>query len=370
MAPISDIFSVMKLHDEPHPSHHHFNFLGLPGELRNQIYRLTLTTDPPRLYRQHKHSCIWCTRDPDGPQNRMVDDLGRTLPGCRCWARRGLALLLANRKIHEEAAPIFWAENHFSFEGFKSFIRLVGGSLRPQYRQMIPHVTIYLDPGRKYDGVQRMDTPMYLHMDFPPARFWDVLFECKGLRTLEIPPYRRGCPWSSTNQRLVDAELASWDRLTSELPNLMTFSWSYFARGHDRMQMPFRHIGAFEYPRRTTKRIDLTVWSPDQFRRYGPFTGEDFGFTEYLCSVDTPNGPRGPLPGKFPVSQATMDNYLRLNGVFGHKPFEETHPAGMPMDWTVELFFLPLSPETIAQNSMLRARDKNSKDAEKDASSS
>ncbi|KAG6354020.1 hypothetical protein INS49_004991 [Diaporthe citri] len=217
MAAISEAFSSLELHDEPHPRHHLFDFLALPGELRNQIYRLTLTTDPPRLDRQHKYSCDWCTWDPDQPQNRMVDQTGQNLPGCRCWARRGLALLLANRKIHEEAAPIFWAENHFSFQGVDSFIRLVGGSLRPQYRQMIPHVTIYLDPGLI---TWRMD------MDLPPVRFWDVLFECKGLRELEIPPYRR-CKQGSTDRRLVDTELACWDRLTSELPNLRAFSWSY-----------------------------------------------------------------------------------------------------------------------------------------------
>lgn len=117
--------------------------------------------------------------------------------------------------------------------------------------------------------------------------------------------------------------------------------------------------------------MDLTVLSPDQFRRYGPFTGEDFEFTQYLCLMNPPKGPRGPLPGKFRVSKATVEACLRLNGVFDHgKTYEETHPADMPMDWTVELFFLPLSPETIARNSMLRARDKNSKEAEKDASSS
>lgn len=357
MADISKAFRLLKLHGGLHPSQHHFDFLALPGELRNQIYRLTLTSDPPRLERGHKYSCKWCTWDPDEPQNRMVDYHGETLPGCsRCWVRRGLALLLANRKIHEEAAPIFWAENHFSFQGFQSFIRLVGGSVRPQYRQVIHHVTVYLDPGRKWDLRIRTSRHMWLDLDLPPVRFWDILFQCKGLRTLELPPYPRHLV-DSSDVRVVDAELASWDRLTSELPNLMTFSWSYFEWGLS--IMPIHHIPrAFDHPFRITKRFDLTVVSPDQLRRCGPCTPEDIRFSRFYCFRDSPFGPLGPLPGKFLVSTRRMEEYRRSAARMGYKDeLELTHPEGMPTDWFVEFFFLPLSPETIARNSTLRARD-------------
>lgn len=366
MADISEAVSSLELDDELYPSHHHFDFLALPGELRNQIYRLTLTTDPPRLDREHRYSCKWCTWDQVEPQNRMVDHDGQTLPGCRCWARRGLALLLANRKIHGEAAPIFWAENHFSFEGVDSFIHLVGGDLRPEYRQMIPHITIYLDPGWTDNTRKRR-----WDMDHPPARFWDVLFECKGLRKLEIPPYYScGCIPVSTDMRLVDVGSDCWGRLTSELPNLKTFSWSYFGWSRDTTSI---RCGPRDcvYPCRITKCLDLTVLSPEQFRRYGRFTCWDrrFGMSSCLCAF--PRGPRGPVRNDMLVSTGRPDEYRCAVGMIGRQnTLEVSHPEAVPTTWTVKFSLLPLSRETIARNAMLRARDKNSKKAKKDAYSS
>lgn len=357
MADISEAFSPLKLDDELYPSHHHFDFLALPGELRNQIYRLTLTTDPPRLYRQHKYSCKWCTWGPDDPQKPMIDGDGQKLPDCRCCARPGLALLLANRKINEEAASIFWAENHFSFEGFDSFILLVGGRLRPQYRQMIPDITIYYsDPGRRRETLKMFDR------DPPPVWFWGVLFKCKGLRTLEIPPYHSHIP-ESIDMRLADMDVGSWYRVTSELPNLRWFSWSYFGYCFER-----EHVRGFKYPYRMTKRVDLRQLSPDQFRRYGAFSNTDFvvSRTSYLRAF--PFGPRGPRPGEVIVSAGRPDEHQ-----YTHKNKPEVKHSKvrvMSWAWIVEFFFLPLSPETIARNAVLKARDEDTKKAEEDADSS
>lgn len=349
MADISQNFSSLELHDDLHPSHHHFDFLALPGELRNQIYRLTLTTDPPRLDREHKYSCNWCTWDPDEPQNRMVDRNGETLLGCRCWARQGLALLQANRKIHGEAGPIFWAENHFSFQGVGSFIRLVGGSLRPQYRQIIPHVTIYLDPESRSD------------MDLPPVWFWDVLFECKGLRTLEIPPYHRRVP-ESGEMRSVYKELVSWPRLTSKLPNLITFSWSWFGCSFDEQHLRRK---PYEYPYRVTKCFDLSELSPERFRRRCPFTRMDIIFGSVSCIAAFLQGPRGPVLSGGAVSTGRPNEYQVCTNTI-----EVTHPEAIPTTWTIKFSLLPLSRDTIARNAMLKTRDENSKEIEKDAYSS
>lgn len=346
MAPISDLLDNLPLYEEPHPGYH-FDFLALPGELRNDIYRLTLTTDPAMLDREHKYSCNWCTWDPDEPQNHMYDENHQKLPGCRCWAREGLALLLANRQINEEAAPIFWAENHFSFRGYDSFIRLVGTALRPRYRQMIPHVTICSDPWGM-DNLRRR-----------PIELWDTLFQCKGLRTLEIPAFTKSMPdFTAEAQRLLEAEHAACNRFASELPNLKTFCWIYPTF------QSTKSPDAFSYPYTLTKHMDATALTPDEFSLYGVLALQDMGFWWAVCRRAFPRGPRYAAVDDALVSTGRPHEYRYTAGMNGRNNiFGVTHFEAMTATWTVKHHLLPLSPKTIARNSVLKARDQNSKEA-------
>lgn len=368
---ISRLFSVLRLDGGPRarPAQH-FDFLSLPGEVRDLIYRFTLTTDPPRLEREHRYSCDWCTWDPDEPQNRMVGRGGETMPGCdRCWARRGPALLLANRQIYDEAAHMFWTENQFSFRGVDSFIHLVGTALRPEYRRMITHVTIYLDPHSRFDGPGRSEA-----MRLPPPAFWDVLFECKGLRALEMPPYFRGeviMKPTEANIRLFHAECNAWARLREELPSLETFSWSFF--GNYVSLMPQGSIPcAFEYPVRVTKCLPLAAFSPEEFCRSGPFNRLDREFGEDLYTRGFPPGWDGhrlrwlteaPCMGR-------PRGYRRAAAILrGDNTLETTHPGAIPTTWTVQFPLLPLTCVAIVRNAILREMDEDTKKAEGEARS-
>lgn len=376
MDKISSLLGALRLDGGPRarPAQH-FDFLDLPGEVRNLIYRATLTTDPPRLEREHRYSCDWCTWDPDEPQNRMVGRDGETLPGCdRCWARRGPALLLANRKIYGEAAHIFWAENQFSFRGVDSFIHLVGNALRPEYRRMLTHVTIYRDPRLRFDG-PRFDGPGRGEaMHIPPLAFWDVLFECKGLRALEMPPYFRGeviMEPTEANIRLLHAEWDAWPRLRDELPSLETFSWSFF--GSYLAQTPPGFIPReFEFPVRVTKCLPLAAFSREQFCRYGPFDRLDREFGEELYRMGFSLGPD--VPGLMWLMEVPCTGrprgYRRAAAIVrGDNTLETTHPGAIPTTWTVEFPLLPLTAVAIARNAMRRRMDEDAKKAEREARS-
>lgn len=393
---LSQLVSLLKLDDGPRARPvQHFDFLALPGEVRNLIYRLTLTTDPPRLERQHRYSCDWCTWDPDEPQNKMVGRNGQTMPGCdRCWARRGPSLLLANRQIYDEAATIFWAENQFSFCGVDSFIRLVGSELRPQLRRSLTHVTIYRDP------VSRVFSPRPgWPTEIPPGRFWDVLFQCKGLRALEMLPFFKEPhdfrdPTTDEFRRF-QAAFHSWNRLRSALPNLKTLSWSYF---HSYVAMaPYgRDPCMIEYPARITKHLYPEAFSAEHFMKYAVFLPlQDNAFGWNLCKTALPSGPHqctcgrrehvcvgrpeglrraaaiiagtetttpaAAQPGEAPAATWKVDYVLsaanREPSTGTRNTLDAAHPGAIPTAWTVEFPFLPLTREAIARNAILWVRD-------------
>lgn len=303
-----------------------FDFLSLPGELRNSIYGFTLTTDPPEPDREHKYNCHWCTWNTTSPQHPTKDALGRRLPGCRCWARGGLDLLLANRQVNEEASSIFWAENHFTFQDPQSFLALVGERLRPRYQQMIQNITVF--PGRYGETVNSRD------------RFWIILFRCKSLRHLEIPQNLRllHLPWTPEQD---DAEAAAWDYLKSMLPNLKTFARVYQALAGPltvKITKCWAIEGLLPVP------LDITRgFSPQDHLfvnalRYRAFPRQltHFDFLGSRCSMET-----------VPVSSGRASEYRCV-----------VHEGPGVVTWTARRFFQPLSHEAIARNYMLRERDK------------
>ncbi|KAL2816030.1 hypothetical protein BDW59DRAFT_177483 [Aspergillus cavernicola] len=91
---------------------------------------------------------------------------------CLCPRRTGLGVLLTNRRVYEEAAPIFWTENTFAFEtgrNLADFLEAVGTDKRALIRSIS-----FLSPVK-----DRMD-------DEEIPRCWPLLQQCLGLRELEL----------------------------------------------------------------------------------------------------------------------------------------------------------------------------------------
>ena len=78
------------------------SFLDLPGEIRNQIYHLSLV-DPDPI-------CIGTFANPSTSyQTRLFS-----------WdAKVSANLLAACRQVKEEAAPVLYQQNQFDFEGWR-----------------------------------------------------------------------------------------------------------------------------------------------------------------------------------------------------------------------------------------------------------
>lgn len=170
------------------------SLLNLPREIRDLIYHFTLV-EPPRWTKHHNALCRYavvdtatCERPPFVMYNttwgrrdstcRLRDTTFRV--ECPCARRAGINLLLANRAVHHEAAPIFWSGNVFHFWTGFEFLRDVREHLRDEYKALIHHVVImhhtmhpFPDPG-PFDNVDQ-------------CAVWELLLTCSGLRTLEVP---------------------------------------------------------------------------------------------------------------------------------------------------------------------------------------
>lgn len=363
MALISWIWGKLTGHDEPRRAKH-FDLLALPGELRNEIYRYTLTTDPLKLEREHKYNCKWCTWTPGEPQRRMFKtswhDTNEKLPDCRCWAREGLSLLLASRQIHAEAAPILWAENNFSFPDIDSFHPLDRWALRREYRPLIRHITLYFD---EYSRADKM--PIMLH---------DKVMAWQGPEPLERPASQVFNPvW--TRPDACNIIFGASLRFTGDLPNLETFSWIDVHDVYD-IQASMFCVGGLAYPCRMTKCMDVAAMAPEQFRAYGPLN-RDMGekVVRRICRGAIPGNPgtgiaelleragrRNPADGGVLVSTGRPFEYRCAGGTTGRTrddkgTGEVVREGGLPMTWTLKVRLMPLSPETIARNARLKARD-------------
>ncbi|KAH8912411.1 hypothetical protein BR93DRAFT_922372 [Coniochaeta sp. PMI_546] len=155
-------------------------FLGLPRELRDTIYNMVLI-ESCRWERRHSSLCDLCPRD-TGTFERPVFDDGSS---CKCRLRRNMGLLLANRQIHRETAPIFWSQNVFHFDTAADFAESVGSTLRREYVELLQHVSIVRVAWQdyQYDWFTRQERP---RRDSGGSAMWPVLFRCTGLKYIEI----------------------------------------------------------------------------------------------------------------------------------------------------------------------------------------
>lgn len=178
------------------------------------IYTFTLV-QPIRWSRRHKPTC------PHSPRTCNVFERPlftyATQP-CACVRRTGLALLRANRQVHAEAAPIFWSRNPHCFSLAADFVRDVGTVLRAEYRVLLRHVSVMCMAWRvnePYGGVSGCQLPEV------KAAFWRTVVECKGLERLEVHP---AIAWSGAGQDVF--------QVVAAMPPVRSFSWqklSYFA---------------------------------------------------------------------------------------------------------------------------------------------
>ncbi|KAL3440046.1 hypothetical protein BJX65DRAFT_291228 [Aspergillus insuetus] len=93
---------------------------------------------------------------------------------CLCSRRENLGVLLINRRIYDEAWPIFWAENTFAFESG----RLLGDFLEeiPAEKRARIRSVAFLSPE---------ETPMDTEEE-ELRDCWSLLRACTGLRELEL----------------------------------------------------------------------------------------------------------------------------------------------------------------------------------------
>lgn len=162
-------------------------FLGLPREIRDIIYDMVLM-EPPLWERRHRPLCKQCPRDTDTFEHPLFDFASDDR--CDCSIRCNTGLLGVNRQIHAETAPLFWSKNVFCFDRPEDFTVSVGADLRPEYRDLLQHVSIL---GTTWEHNQESWDPDYRHRlpdgqdaEAKAQAVWETLFMCRGLKTLEM----------------------------------------------------------------------------------------------------------------------------------------------------------------------------------------
>ncbi|KAJ0163389.1 hypothetical protein CTA2_3076 [Colletotrichum tanaceti] len=217
----------------PRPRRRDVPFLQLPREVRDRIYRYSLE-EPKRHEIPHAADCflrstnflLW---EPPAFLIKSVTICENphrldTSSACDCDRRRCLNLLLANRQIHAEAAPVFWSRNTFCFLSAFEVIVALRHILRRQYRDLVTGICVMspadngaplhvaLD-GEDPDGDCPTDWPL----------FWHTISNCAGLRRLQISP---GIIWVSAERlarvvrkrRMLEIELVSFLPLFNRNP--------------------------------------------------------------------------------------------------------------------------------------------------------
>ncbi|SPO06357.1 uncharacterized protein DNG_09046 [Cephalotrichum gorgonifer] len=107
-------------------------------------------------------------------------------PSCPCAKRQGIWLLGTCKQIHEEASPIFWAQNAFLFRTKRQFLSGVIWNLSAGMRKWIRHVVIV--PHEARTNISRLSQELDVDEapDAKPGHLWEGILQCSGLRTLQI----------------------------------------------------------------------------------------------------------------------------------------------------------------------------------------
>lgn len=194
--------------------------LGLPRELRDIIYNMVLV-EPAKWERRHSALCDLCPRNIVTFERPAFDGDS----SCKCASRCNMGLLLANRQIHRETAPIFWSQNKFCFDTPPQFAKDVGSNLRQEYVELLQQVSILRVTWNDYqlDWLPWWERDQVI-VNTESVAMWSTLFRCSGLRTLEMG---NECFLGMRYTVSADYDFTGFvPRLREELPHLEEFALS------------------------------------------------------------------------------------------------------------------------------------------------
>ncbi|KAK2796376.1 hypothetical protein FQN50_009592 [Emmonsiellopsis sp. PD_5] len=155
-------------------------FWSLPLELRELIY-LEVLVEPDLLNRRHDAFCDrYNDDDLSLPMPQLPPCVVRATPAdwCHCVKRQGLGLLLANRQIYAEAAPIFWGRNKFWLRGVEPVL-CSNAALQEKLRQYVKHIAANYRENFTHNAKPIQSTT-------PLDDIWDTILQLRNLRTLEL----------------------------------------------------------------------------------------------------------------------------------------------------------------------------------------
>ena len=120
--------------------------LRLPGEIRTNIYRFALVRDEPLDLWPHK----WTK--PNEEERPSIAGLKTRYQESLEYIRKqmGTGLLGTCRQVYNEAASLFWSDNHFKFsgrsgwQGFLRFYLTIGPQARARIHSVAVHAPIYM----------------------------------------------------------------------------------------------------------------------------------------------------------------------------------------------------------------------------------
>ncbi|KAJ3959479.1 hypothetical protein N0V92_003927 [Colletotrichum tropicale] len=203
-------------------------FLTVPIDIRYQIYKLVLI-DPVLLWdKRHKLNCRFKTFNPqksEPPPFLMtqidIDEDGvLTIPDCDCGKREGTNLLLANRQIYEESAPIFWSRNTFCCLGGWDVVGATDYELRPATLTWIKHISIMNpEPQGASDHIRYFDASGWkVDREWSQSLFWPSVSKLSALSSLQVPPHL-----IFTDRELYEAAWLQNPELKIEMVGLIPF---------------------------------------------------------------------------------------------------------------------------------------------------
>ncbi|KAH0428164.1 hypothetical protein CcaCcLH18_09178 [Colletotrichum camelliae] len=349
-------------------------FFTVPIDIRYQIYRLVLIDLVLRWDKRHNLNCCYKTFNPrrsEPPPFLMIkiriNERGiHTTPYCDCAKREGMNLLLANRQVHEEAAPIFWSRNTFCCLAGWDVIGATDYALRPETLTWIKHISItnpdiYLGASNhiKYFGA----TGLGRDKNWCESLFWVSVSKLSALSSLQVPPYLL------FTEEIRRTHLAAW--LSNPELKIEMLALIPFCRDPDADFFGYAGLGTEEsclhwstiYVQ-TARALDMTpcrTWAFDFSAR-----SRFYAFTDILLELETIVKTRF-----FGANPHYLDNWQDLWKIpDGFDEFNNQHTyyialQGFPEDEDVpiKIYGLPSSKQTEAR----RAQEKAARDAEQRA---
>ena len=180
-----------------------FLFLELPGELRNRIYEYAIDTEDYAIewvnnkqqsksltYRLPKLSRVFSPHLPvDAARRRRLLDYPRRASNPTCLPEYELrpgrtALLLTCKKVHEEAATVFYAKSTFGFHSLGT-LRHFLNHLTPVSKESLKKIAMTY---RAYGNPSRTDDQRWKirHDRLWEDLCWRITDECTSLTHLSI----------------------------------------------------------------------------------------------------------------------------------------------------------------------------------------